>query len=151
MLNVIFDSSDDFKDVFLSHLGLAPLDDGPWPLKVSQRCLSILARVLLARQQKALQTNTGMDIAECVKEDVPIIQGLSQFIFISTIVTSVIPQVNIFIVFDLNGSDQSRELKKFLKNVLCSDFKTNNLCCNHFFEWVQWKYILQVRWFFLKK
>ena len=64
---------------------------------------------------------------------------------------SVLPQVNIFIVLDLNGSDQSRELKKFLKNVLCSDFKTNNLCRNHFFEWVQWKYILQVRWFFLKK
>lgn len=91
-LNVIFDSCDYLKDVFLSHLGLAPLDDGPWPLKVSQRCLSILARVLLARQQKGLQTNTGMDIAECVKvwnrlidtlgdhclmeEAVPVMQGL---------------------------------------------------------------------------
>ena len=97
-----------------------PLDEGPWPLKVSQRCLSILARVLLARQQKALQTNMGMDIAECVKvwnrlidtlgdsclmeEDVPMVQGLSQFIFISVIVISVLPQVNIFIVLDLNGS-----------------------------------------------
>lgn len=55
-----------FKDVFLSHLGLSPLDDGPWPLKVSQRCLGILARVLLARQQNSLRTQSGMDIPECV-------------------------------------------------------------------------------------
>lgn len=126
-----FDTSDYSKDVFLSHIGLAPLDDGPWPLKVSQRCLSILARVLLARQQKALQTNTGMDIAECVKvwnrlidtlgdnclmqEDVPVMQGLSLFIFITIIVIS----VNIVIVLDLNGSDQSREVKLFVKNACC--------------------------------
>ena len=52
--------------MFLGHLGLAPLEEGPWPLKVSRRCLGILARVLLARQQKALQANSAMDIAECV-------------------------------------------------------------------------------------
>ena len=46
---------------------MAPLGHGPWPLKVSQRCLGILARVLLARQQKALQiSSTGMDIEECI-------------------------------------------------------------------------------------
>ena len=59
---------------------------------VSQRCLGILARVLLARQQKSLQAQTGMDIAECVtvwnrlintlrdlslrEEDVPAMQGM---------------------------------------------------------------------------
>lgn len=59
---------------------------------VSQRCLGILARVLLARQQKSLQAHKGMDIAECVtvwnrlintlrdlslqEEDVPVMQGM---------------------------------------------------------------------------
>ena len=52
--------------MFLGHLGLAPLEEGPWPLKVSRGCLGILARVLLARQQKALHANSAMDIAECV-------------------------------------------------------------------------------------
>ncbi|XP_074621519.1 E3 ubiquitin-protein ligase UBR4-like isoform X3 [Acropora palmata] len=54
------------QDIFLSHLGLAPLVDGPWPLRVSQRCLGILARVLLGRQQKFLHKESGMDIPECV-------------------------------------------------------------------------------------
>lgn len=89
-----------------------------------------------------------MDIAECVKvwnrlidtlgdhclmeEAVPVTQGLQQFIFISIIVISVLPPVNIFVVLDLNGSDQSRELKLFVKNFLCSDYKAKITCCNHF-------------------
>lgn len=109
---------------------MAPLNDGPWPLKVSQRCLSILARVLLARQQKALQANTGMDIAECVKvwnrlidtlgdsclteEELPVTQGLSQFICTSIVVISHLYDIFLKIliilnVFNLISSDQSKD------------------------------------------
>lgn len=45
---------------------------------------------------------------------------------------SVLPPVNIFVVLDLNGSDQLRELKLFVKNFLCSDYKAKITCCNHF-------------------
>ncbi|XP_068695175.1 E3 ubiquitin-protein ligase UBR4-like isoform X2 [Montipora foliosa] len=54
------------QDIFLGQIGLAPLLEGPWPLKISQRCLGILARVLLARQQRSLHTDSGMDIPECI-------------------------------------------------------------------------------------
>lgn len=92
-----------FKDVFLSHLGLSPLDDGPWPLKVSQRCLGILARVLLARQQNSLHTQSGMDIPECVtvwnrlistlsdlslqKEDASSLQGMLTWLLALTVLS----------------------------------------------------------------
>ena len=41
-----------FQNALLANLGLAPHDDGPWPLVVSPRCLAILARILLGRQQE---------------------------------------------------------------------------------------------------
>ena len=69
--------------------------DGPWPLRVSQRCLGILARVLLGRQQKSLHKESGMDIPECVavwkrlintlrdfslQGEVPYMQGISSLL-----------------------------------------------------------------------
>ena len=57
------------QNVLLTHLGLAPMEDGPWPLTVSLRCLGILAMILLARQQKALSLGgpACMDTPECVQ------------------------------------------------------------------------------------
>ena len=56
-----------FQDFLLHHMGLSPASEKQWPLTVSQRCLGVLARILLSRQQKNKRNGPqGMDIAECI-------------------------------------------------------------------------------------
>ena len=49
-------------------MGLSPMPvEKQWPLTVSQRCLGVLARILLSRQlNNKGKEPQGMDITECV-------------------------------------------------------------------------------------
>lgn len=67
------------QDFLLHHMGLAPAGEKPWPLTVSQRCLGVLARILLSRQQKGKRKGPqGMDIPECVSIWKRVIGALKQ-------------------------------------------------------------------------
>ena len=55
------------QETILKQLGVSPHSREPWPLYIGPRSLSILARVLLGRQESCRETGDERDDESCVK------------------------------------------------------------------------------------